>query len=260
MTHEQLTLIEVPPPAKYNAWLNPDGDHCEHLWTKSHDELGMFCYRCHKCKDKREPDLFLDRGVMLNYAEKMKGEFLGFLLKIHPNMSKADQDRYRRAAHARYWVAKLSFLKVGVKDWGVDENVEKRFPIPPELVEMRDSLINDSTTDKGENFSPEETVQSAETFTRGLDCDRPITPSTEPPSTKTRRLKGEGSGCLFSSTLTRGTKTYEQWWFQYEIHSIDGKPKKRSIYVSGKKLSQVRTLNDQKVPIEEILKAIRDKG
>jgi hypothetical protein len=258
MTHEQLTLIEIPSSTPSNPWMMEDGDSCEHLWTKSHDELGMFSYRCYKCKEKRSPDLFLDRGVMLAYAEKVKGEFLGFLLKIHPSMSKADQDRYRRAAHARYWVAKLSFLKVGVTDWGVDENVEKRFPIPPELVELRDSLTPDNKSDNVQNPPLAEAVQSAETFTRGFDTDPQGTLTNLTPSTKTRRNKGEGSGVLFKTTLKRGNKTYNQWWFQYE-EKLEGTTKKRSLYISGKKLEQVRNLNDQKRPVSEILQTIRGK-
>ena len=73
----------------------------------------------------------------------------------------------------------------------------------------------------------------------------PITPS------KKRRRKGEGTGKLFSKPLVKNSKTYQQWWYQWEANG-----KKRTKYVGKKVLGLVQELEESKAPVIEILKVL----
>ena len=74
------------------------------------------------------------------------------------------------------------------------------------------------------------------------------------PHSKKRREKGEGTGCIFKKPIQRGNKTYDQWWFGYEISG-----QRHSKYIHKRKVEQVQKMNGEKIAIAKILKVIGAK-
>ena len=74
------------------------------------------------------------------------------------------------------------------------------------------------------------------------------------PLSKNCRSKGEGTGYIICKPIKRNNKTYNQYWFCYEIWS-NNRCQKKSKYIPQKMRSQVEKLNAEKVPVEEILKS-----
>ena len=84
--------------------------------------------------------------------------------------------------------------------------------------------------------------------------DRQLSPSKKS-SSKKRRCKGEGRGCIYWRTLTKNRKDYQQayyhWW-------EDGKQRTR--YIPKGLLDQVQEAEAQKLPIGEILVLLGEKN
>jgi hypothetical protein len=74
--------------------------------------------------------------------------------------------------------------------------------------------------------------------------------------------------------IKRSGKEYKQYWYHWEIWSDGDKPNgmaksttatqtlrltKKSKYIPQKMRSQIEKLNDEKVPVEEILKVLRKR-
>ncbi len=259
MKPKQLTLIDVPPSSPVSDWLKDDPSNCEHQWMKASNKYGLVYYRCYKCKESREPDPGIDRQVMLAWGRKLTDQFLDYFEQAQKALHQNDFERLFNAARIRFWQAKLQFAVCGEKSWGNDWLKKLDLPCPPELLELRDRLFNDSTPDLTEEESPSESDQSAETIARGKNTPSKESDRSVTPSKKSRRKKGDGSGWLLNKPVTRNGKTYDQWWFQYEVGKGENKRVNRSVYVPKLKLSQVTELNDQRVPIDDILKCIASK-
>jgi hypothetical protein len=79
-----------------------------------------------------------------------------------------------------------------------------------------------------------------------------------PPSTK-RRKQGEGSGWIECKPIKRSGKEYKQYWYHYEEWEGGDRTSKKSRYISQNKRSQIEKMNNEKVPVEEILKVLSQK-
>ncbi|MEO1672251.1 MAG: hypothetical protein AAFR77_15990 [Cyanobacteria bacterium J06631_2] len=79
--------------------------------------------------------------------------------------------------------------------------------------------------------------------------DRGITPR------KKRRKKGTGSGYINWRETKKNETVYQETWFHYEICD-KGRQIKSCVYIPKKMRSQIEKLNDDKVPVEEILKVL----
>ena len=79
------------------------------------------------------------------------------------------------------------------------------------------------------------------------------------PCKKSRRKRGEGSGYIEYREVKRGTKTYEQLYFHYEKWD-----KKRLIntskYIPKRLKAKIIRMNNEKVPVEKILKFLNSKS
>ncbi|MEO1340820.1 MAG: hypothetical protein AAFV28_06690 [Cyanobacteria bacterium J06635_13] len=82
--------------------------------------------------------------------------------------------------------------------------------------------------------------------------DNDISPS------KTRRKKGTGSGYINWRDIKKNGKDYKETWFHYELWS-KGRQVKSCKYIPKGKRSQIQKMNDEKVPVEEILKVLRSR-
>jgi hypothetical protein len=76
-------------------------------------------------------------------------------------------------------------------------------------------------------------------------------------SRKTRRRKGDGSGCIYWRTVTKKGKDYHEAYYQYEFWSSGDRLVKSTKYIPKRLLAQVQQLNDEKAPVREILKLLR---
>jgi hypothetical protein len=84
------------------------------------------------------------------------------------------------------------------------------------------------------------------------DSDQ-IPPSKNPPS---RRRKGQGTGYIYWRTVRRGSKTYQQAYYHYEVYQEGERLVKSSKYIPKGKLPRVQRLDNQKAPVREILKLL----
>lgn len=79
------------------------------------------------------------------------------------------------------------------------------------------------------------------------------------PSKNSRRKKGTGSGYINWRTIKKNGKDYKQTWFHYELWD-KGRQVKSCVYIPKKMRSQVEKMNNDKVPVEEILKVFKNKN
>ena len=80
------------------------------------------------------------------------------------------------------------------------------------------------------------------------------------PCKKTRRERGEGSGYIEYRSVKRGAKTYEQLYYDYEIWR-DGKVIEASRkYIPRKLEAKIIRMNQEKEPVEKILKVLNSKS
>ena len=59
--------------------------------------------------------------------------------------------------------------------------------------------------------------------------------------------------------IKRGGKEYKQYWYHYEIWSKGDRITKKSKYIPQTMRSQIEKMNDEKAPVAEILKVLRNR-
>lgn len=80
-----------------------------------------------------------------------------------------------------------------------------------------------------------------------------LSPNTVPQPSAQRRVKGDGSGCIYWRTVVRNCKNYQQAYYQYEFWQNGQCLLKSTKYIPKKLWQQVLKLNQDKVPVSEIL-------
>ncbi len=80
-----------------------------------------------------------------------------------------------------------------------------------------------------------------------------------PPSTK-KRKHGYGGGYIECKSITRNGKRYKQYWFHWEEWREGDRVTKKSRYISKRLVSKVERMNDEKAPVEKILKVLESKS
>jgi hypothetical protein len=72
-----------------------------------------------------------------------------------------------------------------------------------------------------------------------------------------RRLKGTGSGSIQRHFVQRRLhnqyRTYEQYWYHYELWQEGKCIEKSSVYIPKQKLQQIQVMNENKEPVKAIL-------
>ncbi len=91
--------------------------------------------------------------------------------------------------------------------------------------------------------------------TQLLGGDEKCSSNPTPPSTK-RRKQGYGAGYIECKPIKRSGKEYKQYWYHYEFWQEGDRLIKSSKYIPKGKLAQVQQLDNQKVPVREILKLL----
>lgn len=74
------------------------------------------------------------------------------------------------------------------------------------------------------------------------------TPLSTKKSSKTRRLKGEGSGAIFYRTVTRNGKDYQQAYYHWRENG-----KQKTKYIPKKLIGRVEEAESRKLPVSDIL-------
>jgi hypothetical protein len=76
-----------------------------------------------------------------------------------------------------------------------------------------------------------------------------------PPSKK--RKKGYGTGYIECKPIKRSGKEYQQYWYHYEEWREGDRLSKKSKYIPKTMLNRIEQMNNEKAPVEEILKVLR---
>lgn len=72
-----------------------------------------------------------------------------------------------------------------------------------------------------------------------------------------RREPGEGTGYIECKPIKRGGNEYKQYWYHWEKWREGDRITKRSRYIPKKLRSQIEQMDNDKVPVAEILKVLR---
>ena len=80
------------------------------------------------------------------------------------------------------------------------------------------------------------------------------------PTSKKRRQKGYGSGWIQCKPIKRSGKEYKQYWYCYEEWQSGDRVTKKSRYIPKRLLAKVEKMNNEKVPVEEILRVLRNRS
>lgn len=75
-------------------------------------------------------------------------------------------------------------------------------------------------------------------------------------SSAIRRPKGFGSGSIHWRTITIDGKDYPQAYYHYEFRSKGDRLVKSSKYIPKCLIDQVQSLEEEKVPVKEVLKLL----
>ncbi|PSF33897.1 hypothetical protein C7H19_19430 [Aphanothece hegewaldii CCALA 016] len=123
-------------------------------------------------------------------------------------------------------------------------------PVSEILELLRVTLEPESKSLLGEKNSPSKSSNT-------------VTPSKTSPS-KTRRVKGEGSGSIHWKPCKRKDKAtgqvigeYLQPWYHYEIWEEGDRLVKKTAYIPQRLLSEIERMEEEKAPIREILRVLK---
>lgn len=85
--------------------------------------------------------------------------------------------------------------------------------------------------------------------------DPELTPSKNTP--KSRRKRGTGSGYIYWRTVRKNGKEYQQTFYHYELRDKNNRRVKSCEYIPKKLRSQIEQMDNDKVPVAEILRVLR---
>ncbi len=86
-------------------------------------------------------------------------------------------------------------------------------------------------------------------------CSRKIIPAS-----KKYRHKGKGSGWIQCKPITKNGKQYKQYWYRYETWREGDRLVHSSKYIPKKMESKIIRMNNEKAPVEKILKVLESKS
>ncbi len=86
-----------------------------------------------------------------------------------------------------------------------------------------------------------------------------ISPRKIIPASKRRRHQGKGTGWIQCKPIKRKGKEYKQYWYHYEEWSEGDRLVQSSKYIPKKMESKIIRMNNEKAPVEKILKVLRNR-
>ncbi len=87
------------------------------------------------------------------------------------------------------------------------------------------------------------------------ECSRKIIPAS-----KKRRGKGKGGGWIECKPIKLKGKEYKQYWYHYETWREGSRLVQSSKYIPKKMESKIIRMNNEKAPVEKILKVLESKS
>jgi hypothetical protein len=75
-----------------------------------------------------------------------------------------------------------------------------------------------------------------------------------------KRKKGYGTGYIECKPIKRSGKEYQQYWYHYEEWREGDRVTKKSKYIPKKMRSQIEKMDNDKVPVAEILRVLKDRN
>ena len=85
-------------------------------------------------------------------------------------------------------------------------------------------------------------------------------PSNNLSPSKNQRKRGQGSGTVHYRRIRKKGKEYQQAYYHYEIWSQGSRMIKSSKYIPKKMEAKIIRMNNEKVPVEKILKVLESKS
>ena len=99
------------------------------------------------------------------------------------------------------------------------------------------------------------------------ECSRKIIPASKDecsrntiPASKKRRGKGKGGGWIECKPIKLKGKEYKQYWYHYETWREGSRLVQSSKYIPKKMESKIIRMNNEKAPVEKILKVLETKS
>ncbi len=83
-----------------------------------------------------------------------------------------------------------------------------------------------------------------------------ISPRKTIPTSKKRRDQGKGSGWIQCKPIKRCGKEYQQYWYCYEEWQSGDRLTKKSRYIPKRLVAKVERMNQEKVPVSQILEVL----
>jgi len=116
-------------------------------------------------------------------------------------------------------------------------------------------LLGGDEISRGEQFSTldDEKVQTNDENNQSSSINRGE--QSTPPSTR-KRKQGDGTGYIECKPIKRSGKEYKQYWYHYEFWREGDRLTKKSKYIPKTMRSQIEGMNNEKAPVEEILKVL----
>jgi hypothetical protein len=240
-------------------WELESGPACQHLWQKSLNKLGCPQWRCYGCRETKPSDPDEDREWWNASILQVRLQGDEYYRRALESQTKVDRDKYLECTvDCRERHALMTALLNNPSDrLDLEENLNAiafEDGEPLATTEKPSGKMGDRQT--SDNSSQ---IVYPVSVLGGMDKVIQGTLTQIPPSNKSRRKKGEGTGSIFTSNVTRGAKTYLQYWFQYEESLPNGQRKKKSVYIPQKKVAIVKQLQLDREPVDEILKTLGHK-
>ena len=112
----------------------------------------------------------------------------------------------------------------------------------------------------GKNINPSKSSDTfIDKYSDNSSSDLEISPSKIIHPSK-KRKKGYGTGYIECKPIKRSGKEYQQYWYHYEFWQSGDRLTKNSKYIPKTMRSQIEKMNDEKAPVEEILKVLKNKS
>ena len=138
----------------------------------------------------------------------------------------------------------------------IEEAEEQKLPVT-KILELLQGGLEKCSSKKFDTFPDAEVLAKDESVETPVKCS---SKNTSPPCTKRKRPSGYGGGYIEYREVKRNHKTYAQYWYHWEIWEKGDRYLKKSKYIPKNKRARIEKMNDEKVPVREILEVLQSKS
>ena len=125
-----------------------------------------------------------------------------------------------------------------------------------DILEILQGGLEKCSSKKFDSFSNEKLPTNDQTAKTLAKCSSKI---TSPPCKRVKRQQGYGAGYIECRQVKRGSKLYSQFWYHYEVWSQGDRYIKSSRYIPKKMEAKIIRMNNEKAPVEKILKVLQNR-